>query len=116
MRFTALVLTLHDIGTYLIGDYTSDGTANGRFVNDGVRAYSALKKHEAIHYKNADGEEIFIPYHAVSTWRVDTVSGELVKPEDSFCQPLECQTAPVCPGGSGSNTVGDAIVGEATVG
>lgn len=94
MTFTTITLWLHDGDEpKTIADYV-DG--NGKFVNIGVIAYSALTKHEAIHFKDENGAEVFIPYHAVLAWTVAKAEGEYTKPEDDFCKEVVCQPTKTC--------------------
>ena len=104
---TGVNMILHggmDFGIY------DDMDEQGHFVNNGVSALAALKRHEQIHAKIfvPDGmAEVIIPYHAVMEY--DVMKEVIPFPDvaDDFCVNRQ---------DGGNNLVGSAIVGESTVG
>ena len=93
MTFTAVLLFLHDSEPITIRD-TFD--ADGRFIDIGAQAASAIARREAVHYVTAEGTERIIPFHAIVGVNVDKGEEEYTKPEDDFCKAMECPTTPMC--------------------
>lgn len=83
MVFTEVQYILHNNpDTWeAFSDFVDD---DGRFINDGVKVYSALKAHKTIDVGGT--VEIIVPYHAVMEWKVTKTEGEYTKPEDDFCK------------------------------
>lgn len=105
--FVTVTLGIHDAEeTIEIKDYID---ANGKFVNIGTQAAAAINRRVAIHYVNADGQEIVIPFHAITSVKFAKEQGTYTPAEDAFCKPVS--------GGDGDTAVvGNAIVGTSTVG
>ena len=94
MVFTTLTLTLHNIDDpIVIQDYVDDA---GKFVAIGTHATAAYLRGEQIHYKDADGYEIIIPYEAIVASSITREEDEYTKPEDAFCTVPECLQDDTC--------------------
>lgn len=65
-----------------ITDYVDD---NGRFVNIGSQVAAQLGRFDAIHFVDAEGTEVIIPYHAVVAYSVTKAEGEFTPADDAFC-------------------------------
>lgn len=84
MVLTKLTVLVHDISDSVsIEDYIDD---NGKYINIGTQALAALKACKAIHFKDSEGQEIFIPYHAVVGYSFEREDAEYTAPEDDFCK------------------------------
>lgn len=93
MTFTSVLLFLHDSEPVTIVD-TFD--VDGRFINIGAQAASAIARREAIHYVSSEGTERIIPFHAIVGINIEKYDDVVEKPEDDFCKAMECPTAPMC--------------------
>jgi len=103
---TGVGMTLHGGMDFGISD---DIDEQGHFVNNGVRALAALKRHEQIHAKTSDTDgmvEVIVPYHAVMEYSVRKRVYPIPDAVDDFCKTES----------GGSNLVGQAVVGTAIVG
>lgn len=81
--FRKVTLKVHDIADpIVIEDYVD---ANGKFVPIGTQAMAMLDKKETLHYKDSEGVETFIPYHAIEEVLTVIEEKEYTNPEDEFC-------------------------------
>lgn len=91
--YVTVSLILHGGTTKEIADYVDN---DGKFIALGTQAMAMLERHEAIHYVDANGVETIIPYHAIVEVNVAKESDDYTKPEDAYCQPIECEYGKVC--------------------
>ena len=81
--FVTVSIVIHGSDTPLeITDYVDD---NGRFVNIGSQAASAIERRDAIHFVDADGHENIVPFHAIVASTITKEEGEFTPAEDGFC-------------------------------
>ena len=81
--FVTVTLTLHGSDEAVeITDYVGD---DDRFVPIGTQAAAALEKRAQIHFVDAEGYEIIIPFHAIVASNVTKETGEFTPLEDEFC-------------------------------
>ena len=82
--FVKVTLILHGSDDALrIDDYVGD---DGRFVPIGTQAAAAPERRDQIHYVDAEGYEIIIPFHAIVASNVTKETGEFTPLEDEFCK------------------------------
>lgn len=98
--YVGLYLTGNNGSPWVIEDYIDEET--GEYVSIGTQAAAMLDRHEDIHYMEHGGVgetwETIIPYHAIMRAVVAKTPAEYVKPEDSYCKPVE---SPFSPTGGG---------------
>lgn len=81
--FVTVSLILHNADTsFEIADYVDD---NGKFVNIGTQAANAIEKREQIHFVDAEGNEIMVPFHAIEVLNITKESGEFTPAADEYC-------------------------------
>ena len=92
--FVTVHLYIHGNDTPLdVSDYVDD---SGKFVPLGTQVLSMLEKHDLVHFKDSEGVETIIPYHAVVAYAVEKASDEYTALEDEFCQTDPCLAEGTC--------------------
>lgn len=81
--FVTVSLLLHGADSSLdIADYVDN---SGKFVALGQYASAALARGEQLHFNDAEGIEVIIPYHAVVEYNVTKTTDDVTPADDAFC-------------------------------
>ena len=92
--YVTVSLLLHGVDTEMeITDYVDN---SGRFVPIGTQAAKAIEDRSQIHFVDAEGIELIIPFHAIVAVTITKESDDYTPLDDEYCVVDPCVAAKTC--------------------